>query len=168
MKVFSEGADGYREPLWQMTDMPIEANGEWWKGQVQINDHQVRSLKHENKDQKILKIFYFQVIFEILHSQYNNTKDGYAAIDSISFDYTEENSCELLPPDANVKPTDSPGSEPASADFEDCGWCDWSEDSGLNSEENFVWNRTTGADQDGEFGPTHDYDSTTTSNSFRR
>ena len=41
MKVFSEGADGYREPLWQMTDMPIEANGEWWKGQVQINDHQV-------------------------------------------------------------------------------------------------------------------------------
>ena len=110
-------------------------------------------------------LIYFQVIFEILHSQNNNTKDGYAAIDSISFDYNEEYNCEQLPPDSDVKPTDSPGSEPTSADFEECGWCDWSEDSGLNSEENFVWNRTTGADQDGVVGPTQDYDSTTSSNS---
>ena len=110
-----------------------------------------------------MNIFYYQVIFEILHSAQNNTKDGYAAIDSISFDYSEANSCELLPPDADVKPTDSPGSEPTGADFEECGWCDWSEDSGLNSEENFVWNRTTGADQDGVTGPSLDYDSTATS-----
>ena len=71
----------------------------------------------------------------------------------------------MKPPDSDVKPTDSPGSEPTSADFEDCGWCDWSEDSGLNSEENFVWNRTTGADQDGVVGPTHDYENTRSSNS---
>ena len=70
----------------------------------------------------------------------------------------------MLPPDADVKPTDSPGSEPTGADFEDCGWCEWSEDSGLNSEENFVWNRTTGAEQDGVIGPSLDYDSTATSN----
>ena len=102
-------------------------------------------------------------MFEILHSQQNNTKDGYAAIDSISFDYSEANTCELLPPDADVKPTDSPASGPTDADFEECGWCEWSEDSGLNSEENFVWNRTTGADQDGLTGPTEDWDSTATS-----
>ena len=41
LKVFSEGADGYREPLWQINDMTMEANKEWWKGQVKINDHQV-------------------------------------------------------------------------------------------------------------------------------
>ena len=42
LKVYSEGADGYREPLWQINDMTMEANKEWWKGQVKINDHQVR------------------------------------------------------------------------------------------------------------------------------
>ena len=67
-----------------------------------------------------------------------------------------------------MKPTDSPGSEPTGADFEDCGWGDWSEDSGLNSEENFVWNRTTGAEQDGVNGPSLDYDSTATSNLEKR
>ena len=45
LKVFSEGADGYREPLWQINDMTMEANKEWWKGQVKINDHQVGNKK---------------------------------------------------------------------------------------------------------------------------
>ena len=42
LKVYSEGADGYREPLWQINDLTMEANKEWWKGQVKINDHQAR------------------------------------------------------------------------------------------------------------------------------
>ena len=101
-------------------------------------------------------------MFQIVHSDNNNTQAGYAAVDSIMFDYSPDNECEVLPPDAIVKPTAPPGSEPADADFEQ-DWCGWSEDSGLNSEENFVWNRTTGAQQDGVNGPQLDYDSTDSS-----
>ena len=101
-------------------------------------------------------------MFQIVHSDNNNTQAGYAAVDSIMFDYSPDNECEVLRPDAIVKPTAPPGSEPADADFEQ-DWCGWSEDSGLNSEENFVWNRTTGAQQDGVNGPQLDYDSTDSS-----
>ena len=91
-----------------------------------------------------------------------SVQDGYVALDSIKFTYNQDN-CDVLPPDAVVKPTDSPASGPTNADFES-GWCNWSEDSGLNTEENFAWNITTGADQDGTNGPTMDYDQTKTSN----
>ena len=47
MKVYSVGADGYREPLWQVTE-EFDCYGEWWKGQVKINDHQVRNTMHEH------------------------------------------------------------------------------------------------------------------------
>ena len=102
-------------------------------------------------------------MFEVSHSNSEEPK-GYVAIDSFTFDYNPQNDCEIKPPDAGTNtPTDPPGSEPTNADFE-TDWCGWSEDSGLNSEENFVWNRTRGADQDGVNGPEIDYDESKQSN----
>ena len=51
-------------------------------------------------------------MFEIVHSDNNNTQAGYAAVDSIMFDYSPDKECEVLPPDAIVKPTAPPAASP--------------------------------------------------------
>ena len=102
-------------------------------------------------------------MFEVSHSNSEAFK-GFVAIDGVTFDYSPDNECKIKPPDSGTHtPTDPPGSEPTNADFE-TDWCGWSEDSGLNSEENFAWNRTRGADQDGVNGPQLDYDESSQSN----
>ena len=174
LKIWTEGPDGYRQEIWQMTDFTMESNEQWWKGQVNFNDHMVRRLFGNDRKNSCLynymcsfyripskKVFHFQLIFEVTHGD-QFVQSGYVALDKIQFHYDSDYNCEVLPPDAGTQPTDPPSSEPSDADFEN-GWDGWSEDSGLNSEESFAWSITTGAEQDGVSGPQEDYDSTSTS-----
>ena len=50
LKVWTEGPDGYRQEIWQMTDFTMESNEQWWKGQVNFNDHMVSVEKIVWKD----------------------------------------------------------------------------------------------------------------------
>ena len=92
----------------------------------------------------------------------NNTDTGYAAIDSIIFDYKPESlRCDTMPPQAQVKPTqqpptDKPDSNPKFCNFEEdiCGWKENSSGGG------FEWKRTNGDLEDGITGPQEDYDDT--------
>ena len=42
LKVKTEGPDGYIDYIWELNDFTMESNEEWWKGQVNFNDHQAR------------------------------------------------------------------------------------------------------------------------------
>ena len=79
--------------------------------------------------------------------------------------------CEVLPPSAEVKPTETPPTDtPADKTPKFCNFetdlCSWYEESGLNSTESFVWMRTSGEEQDGLTGPQQDYDHTESSQEF--
>ena len=91
----------------------------------------------------------------------------------ITFDFSPEAyDCAILPPDAVVKPTESPPtaptttgaspSEPKSCNFEE-DFCNWNVDFGLNDTEAFVFKRSKGELQDGEHGPSWDHDRSKTS-----
>ena len=70
----------------------------------------------------------FQIIFQVDHGASN---DGYAAVDKISFDYTEAmRDCAILPPEADVKhTTPDPNTTPEGETFPDCDFdvdeCGW-------------------------------------------
>ena len=100
-----------------------------------------------------------------MHGPDTNTSSlGYAALDSIIFDYTPDmlQHCQTMPPQAEVKPTQPPStphpdSGPKFCNFE-LDLCDWTLDSELNATVDFVWARTTGDEQDGLTGPQENYD----------
>ena len=75
--------------IWDLTDYSPESDQEWWKGQVNFNTHRLQ--------------------FEVSHGS-NDSQAGFAALDSIKFDYSNP-ACEPSPPDAGVVPTDPPPTE---------------------------------------------------------
>ena len=90
----------------------------------------------------------------------------------ISFNFSAEAyNCQVLPPDAVVKPTENPptdsatttasSSEPQLCTFQE-DFCHWNIDSGLNDTEAFVFKRTKGELQDGTHGPDKDHDTSRT------
>ena len=90
----------------------------------------------------------------------------------ITFDFSAEAyDCQVLPPDAVVKPTEDPptdsatttasNSEPQFCTFQE-DFCHWNIDSGLNDTEAFVFKRTKGELQDGTHGPDADHDTSKT------
>lgn len=106
--MYTEEPDGYIDYIWDLTDYSPEGDDEWWRGQVNFNTHRVLLLliihMHLN--------FSFQLVFEVTHGS-NESQSGYAALDSIKFDYSDP-SCEVEPPDAIVNPTDPPITSTAS------------------------------------------------------
>ena len=55
MKIYTQGEDGWTQYIWEMDDFTMESNEEWWKGQVDFNDHRVSSSKN------IIKIITFHI-----------------------------------------------------------------------------------------------------------
>ena len=86
IKIFTEDPDGYIQYIWALTDFAPESDQEWWKGQVNFNTH--------------------RLLFEVSHGS-NDSQAGYAALDSIKFDYSQP-SCDVEPPGAAVSPTEPP------------------------------------------------------------
>ena len=151
LKIRTEDPDGYIQYIWDLTDWSMESNNEWWIGSVNFLTH--------------------KLVFEALHSMGNSTS-GYVAIDDVAFDLSQEaENCEVLPPEAMVRPTTAQpstttpsSSEPHFCNFNE-GLCGWTIDSGLNDTDQFLFTVTRGEDQDGITGPMHDHD-TTTDNAF--
>ena len=46
MKIYTQGEDGWTQYIWEMDDFTMESNEEWWKGQVDFNDHRVSYSKN--------------------------------------------------------------------------------------------------------------------------
>ena len=46
MKIYTQGEDGWTQYIWEMDDFTMESNEEWWKGQVDFNDHRVSNSKN--------------------------------------------------------------------------------------------------------------------------
>ena len=46
MKIYTQGEDGWIQYIWEMDDFTMESNEEWWKGQVDFNDHRVSYSKN--------------------------------------------------------------------------------------------------------------------------
>ena len=86
MKIFTESPDGFIQYIWDLTDYAPESDEEWWKGQVNFNTHRLQ--------------------FEVSHGS-NDSQAGFAALDSIKFDYSQP-SCDVEPPGAAVSPTEPP------------------------------------------------------------
>ena len=86
IKIFTEDPDGYIQYIWDLTDYAPESDQEWWKGQVNFNTH--------------------RLMFEVNHGS-NESQNGFAALDSIKFDYSQP-SCDVEPPGAAVSPTEPP------------------------------------------------------------
>ena len=106
-------------------------------------------------------------MFEAAYGPDNDT--GYAAIDSIVFEYDPHYSCETFPPQAEVTPTmppttNTPETPPTFCNFEQ-NLCEWTLNPGLNSTESFVWTRTSGDEQYGLTGPQTNYDHSRSSKS---
>ena len=55
MKIYTQGEDGWTQYIWEMDDFTMESNEEWWKGQVDFNDHRVSSNKN------IIKMITFHI-----------------------------------------------------------------------------------------------------------
>ena len=95
--------------------------------------------------------------------EYSSHTHGYVAVDGIFFDDSPQlPNCDTLPLDAAVGQPTPPPPVIKDCDFE-TDFCDWHAESGLNSSEQFVWDRTTGSQQDSVNGPPYNHDGKNTS-----
>ena len=101
--------------------------------------------------------FLFQLVFQVERSAESS---GFAAIDSIVFDYDPNmKDCSILPPEAGVGSSSTTPTQPADG-FPDCKFetstCGWI----IDTEENMKWMRTRNQDlaDMGYEGPTEEWD----------
>ena len=128
LSVYQEGEDGYIDYIWKLEDTSTWSNDDWWVGQVPFSTHRL-----------------------VVECQHGDSTEGYAAIDSIFFDYSQEMSdCKIEPPEAAVQqPTTTtvlPDERFPDCEFTDneCGWI-------VDQTSNMKWMRTTNKDL-GEMG----------------
>ena len=84
IKILTVAPDGSIQYIWDLRDW--EGWESWWPGQIHFNTH--------------------RLIFEVSHGS-NDSQAGFAALDSIKFDYSQP-SCDVEPPGAAVSPTEPP------------------------------------------------------------
>ena len=94
----------------------------------------------------------------VIEATRGDDTQGYAAIDGVFFDDSPLlPNCDTLPKDAAINPP-----TPTPPVIKDCNfesdYCGWHTESGENSEEKFIWDRTTGEQLDDISGPATNHD----------